>query len=196
MNCLYFTILYAAGIINELGPESISAISCILNLPLDDFRKSDSSSSTKTHLGLVFGLTGAGVVVLVIILGLYYLWDRKWRKKSKPDLDDEDQEDYIGVHSHDQEISKRYLVYDYMPNGNLDDQQGQSHLRTTRVAGTHKYLAPEYALYGHGAPEREERHFTSLCVNAHGLGLVAHEGGESGGCLGCLVVERRRWFDK
>ncbi|PSS02744.1 Receptor-like protein kinase [Actinidia chinensis var. chinensis] len=324
INCLFFTILYAAGIINDLGPDSTGAISCLLNLPLDDSHKGGSSSRTKKHLGLVFGLTGAGVVVLVIILGLYYLWDRKWRKQSKPDLsedqeglgfrpksimrpnvgskwftynelvkatenfstknligrgsfgivykgtladgsmvavkqlvesdfqgsqefyreveiisnlkhrnlvplkgycviDDEDQEDDIGVHNHDQEISRRYLVYDYMPNGNLDDhlfpsenhsgiinikqpltwpqrksiildvangliylhygvnpaiyhrdikaknilldadmrarvgdfglarqgQQGQSHLSTTRVAGTHGYLAPEYALYGH-----------------------------------------------
>ena len=118
---------------------------------------------------------------------------------------------------YDERESQRYLVYDYMPNGNLDDhlfcsengirkqpltwpqrksiildvakglaylhygvkpaiyhrdikatnilldadmrarvadfglakqsREGQSHL-TTRVAGTHGYLAPEYALYG------------------------------------------------
>ena len=123
-----------------------------------------------------------------------------------------------GYEEYDERGSQRYLVYDYMPNGNLDDhlfpsgdsgigkspltwtqrksiildvakglaylhygvkpaiyhrdikatnilldadmrarvadfglakqiKEGQSHL-TTRVAGTHGYLAPEYALYG------------------------------------------------
>ncbi|CBI23773.3 unnamed protein product, partial [Vitis vinifera] len=54
-----------------------------------------------------------------------------------------------GGEGYDDRASPRYLVYDYMPNGNLDDhfREGQSHL-TTRVAGTHGYLAPEYALYG------------------------------------------------
>ncbi|CAL5381785.1 unnamed protein product [Camellia sinensis] len=79
INCLYFTILYAAGIINEFGPNSTGSITCILNLPLG----SQMGSSRNKHLALVLGLSGAGVVVLQIIslLGLYFLWYKKWRKK-------------------------------------------------------------------------------------------------------------------
>ncbi|KAL6329341.1 hypothetical protein AAG906_017646 [Vitis piasezkii] len=311
-NCFYFTILYAAGVVNEAGPESNGAMSCVLAVPLD----SHVGSASKSHSALVFGLTGVGVAVLVMscLLGLYFWWERKWGTKSKrsdsgffgvdledlggsrprvrpntgsiwfkiPDLvratDNFSQKNFIGRggfglvykgtladgsnvavkkiiesdiegdtefcneieiisnlkhrnlvplrgccvvdgdESYDDRASQRYLVYDYMPNGNLDDhlfskwengmgkkpltwpqrksiildvakglaylhygvkpaiyhrdikatnilldadmrarvadfglakqsREGQSHL-TTRVAGTHGYLAPEYALYG------------------------------------------------
>ncbi|XP_059648173.1 probable receptor-like protein kinase At1g11050 [Cornus florida] len=311
-DCFYFSILYAAGIVNEFGPESNGAMTCILGLSLTTPKGSD-----KNHSALVFGLTGASVAVLVMscLLGLYFWWDRKWRKKdswfdsgsgfdleelggSRPQrrptsvsiwfkidelekaTDNFSQKNFIGrggfgivykgtlsdgttvavkkiIESDFQgnaefcnevEIisnlkhrnlvplrgccvtgeyadgeesgGERYLVYDYMPNGNLDDhlflssanpsgigklpltwpqrksiildvakglaylhygvkpaiyhrdikatnilldadmkarvadfglakqiREGQSHL-TTRVAGTHGYLAPEYALYG------------------------------------------------
>ncbi|KAJ9687447.1 hypothetical protein PVL29_016080 [Vitis rotundifolia] len=315
-DCFYFTVLYAAGIVNEAGPESTGAMSCVLAVPLD----SDVGSGSKSHSALVFGFTGAGVAVLVMscLLGLYFWWERKRGKKSKrsgsgffgvdledlggsrprvrpntgsiwfkiPDLeratDNFSQKNFIGRggfglvykgtladgsnvavkkiiesdiqvdadfcneieiisnlkhrnlvplrgccvvdggEGYDDRASPRYLVYDYMPNGNLDDhlflkwengngngmgkkpltwpqrksiildvakglaylhygvkpaiyhrdikatnilldadmrarvadfglakqsREGQSHL-TTRVAGTHGYLAPEYALYG------------------------------------------------
>ncbi|XP_050375573.1 probable receptor-like protein kinase At1g11050 [Argentina anserina] len=311
-DCWYFTILYAAGIINELGPESDGAVSCILGVSMD------LVSSKKSNTALVFGLTGAGVAVFVMssLLGLYFWYDRRWRNKrvvgsrmdSGFDLDEREsrirvrpntgsiwfkiqdlekatnnfsQKNFIGrggfgvvykgvlpdgttvavkkviesdfqgdaefcneveiisnlkhrnlvplrgccvvegEDNYEERGSHRYLVYDYMPNGNLDDHlflslstsqsgiarrpltwpqrkgiildvakglaylhygvkpaiyhrdikatnilldvdmkarvadfglakqsmEGQSHL-TTRVAGTHGYLAPEYALYG------------------------------------------------
>ncbi|RVW43481.1 putative receptor-like protein kinase [Vitis vinifera] len=287
-DCFYFTVLYAAGIVNEAGPESTGAMSCVLAVPLN----SDEGSSSKSHSALIFGFTGAGVAVLVMscLLGLYF-WAAVrpntgsiWFKI--PDLeratDNFSQKNFIGRggfglvykgtladgstvavkkiiesdiqvdadfcneieiisnlkhrnlvplrgccvvdggEGYDDRASPRYLVYDYMPNGNLDDhlfskwengngngmgkkpltwpqrksiildvakglaylhygvkpaiyhrdikatnilldadmrarvadfglakqsREGQSHL-TTRVAGTHGYLAPEYALYG------------------------------------------------
>ncbi|PRQ19841.1 putative protein kinase RLK-Pelle-RKF3 family [Rosa chinensis] len=313
-DCWYFTILYAAGIINEFGPESNGAASCIFGLSMD----SNVGSPKKSNTGLVFGLTGAGVAVFVMssLLGLYFWYDRRWRNKrvvgsrmdSGFDLDEREarirvrpntgsiwfkiqdlekatnnfsQKNFIGrggfglvykgvlsdgttvavkkviesdfqgdaefcneveiisnlkhrnlvplrgccvvegEDNYEERGSNRYLVYDYMPNGNLDDHlslslsssqrgierrpltwpqrkgiildvakglaylhygvkpaiyhrdikatnilldvdmrarvadfglakqsmEGQSHL-TTRVAGTHGYLAPEYALYG------------------------------------------------
>ncbi|XP_037497419.1 probable receptor-like protein kinase At1g11050 [Jatropha curcas] len=307
MDCFYFTVLYAAGIVNEFGPESDGAVTCIFGLDL----YSNVGSSNKGHSGLVFGLTGAGVAVLVMssLLGLYFWYDKKGRKRNIPgfpfDLEEQgsrpklrpntgsiwfkiqdlekatdnfSQKNFIGRggfgfvykgnlsdgtivavkriiesdfqgdaefcneveiisnlkhrnlvplrgccvvdedEDHVDRGSQRYLVYDYMPNGNLDDhlfpssdnlienklltwpqrksiildvakglaylhygvkpaiyhrdikatnilldadmrarvadfglakqsREGQSHL-TTRVAGTHGYLAPEYALYG------------------------------------------------
>ncbi|XP_016478175.2 putative receptor-like protein kinase At1g11050 [Nicotiana tabacum] len=298
-DCFYFTVLYAAGIVNEFGPESSGAISCIFSIDLNE------SSSSKRHLALIFGLAGAGIAILCmsIMLGLYYWWNKRWRKNDDVEMEDTvsrrrmrpktavwfkiqelekatdnfTQKNFIGrggfgvvykgtladgtvvavkkvIESDFQEKdefcneveiisnlkhrnlvplrgccvtdenriesgeSERYLVYDYMPNGNLDghlfhvnqdgkmkqpltwpqrkniildvakglaylhygvkpaiyhrdikatnilldadmrarvadfglvkqSREGQSHL-TTRVAGTHGYLAPEYALYG------------------------------------------------
>lgn len=311
VECFYFTILYAAGIVNKFGPESDGAVTCIFGLSVT----SQNGSGSRTHPALVFGLTGAGAAVLVMscLLGLYLFWIRRWRKKkdagssSNSGLELEgigsrirvrpktgsiwfkiqelekatnnfSQKNFIGrggfglvykgtlsdgslvavkkivesdfqgdaefcneveiisnlkhrnlvplrgccvvdedENPEDGNGSHRYLVYDYMPNGNLDDhiffhqmginkkpltwpqrksiildvakglaylhygvkpaiyhrdikatnilldadmrarvadfglakqsREGQSHL-TTRVAGTHGYLAPEYALYG------------------------------------------------
>ncbi|XP_048437617.1 probable receptor-like protein kinase At1g11050 [Pyrus x bretschneideri] len=307
-DCWYFTILYAAGIVNEFGPESNGAVSCIFGLSFDS-----NASSKKSNTALVFGLTGGGVAVFVMcsLLGLYFWYDRRWKNKGMEsgfDLEELDsrsrvrpntgsiwfkiqdlekatnnfsQKNFIGrggfavvykgvlqdgttvavkkvidsdmqgdaefcneveiisnlkhrnlvplrgccvvegEDNYEEQGSHRYLVYDYMPNGNLDDHlftsqpsnpsgterrpltwpqrksiildvakglaylhygvkpaiyhrdikatnilldadmkarvadfglakqsmEGQSHL-TTRVAGTHGYLAPEYALYG------------------------------------------------
>ncbi|KAK9286997.1 hypothetical protein L1049_015405 [Liquidambar formosana] len=315
-DCFYFTILYAAGIINEFGPESTGAMSCIFGLSI----KTQAGSASKSHSALVFGSTGAGVAVLVMFcfLGLYYLWNRRKKMNARfnsgYEADEEEQggsklrlrpntgsiwfkihelekatdnfspKNFIGrggfglvykgtlpdgttvavkrviesdfqgdaefcneveiisnlkhrnlvplrgccvidgdqnYEHYEESGSQRYLVYDYMPNGNLDNhlflssskdgsgigkkpltwpqrksiildvakglaylhygvkpaiyhrdikatnilldadmrarvadfglakqsREGQSHL-TTRVAGTHGYLAPEYALYG------------------------------------------------
>ncbi|KAL7198544.1 hypothetical protein ACSBR2_020937 [Camellia fascicularis] len=38
-------------------------------------------------------------------------------------------------------------------------REGQSHLTTSKVAGTHGYLAPEYALYGHFSKKSDVRSF-------------------------------------
>ncbi|KAK4777625.1 hypothetical protein SAY87_017812 [Trapa incisa] len=313
VDCWYTTILYAAGIVNSLGPESDGAMSCILSLSLE------SSPGSNQQSNLVFGLTGAGVAVVVMccLLGLCLWYKGIWRRvrggnahgthrdlgvdlevtgsttRLRPkagsiwfkirDLekatDDFSQKNFIGrggfglvyrgtlqdgtdvavkkiiesdfqgdaefcneveiisnlkhrnlvplrgccvINGHEgATYGQRYLVYDYMPNGNLDDhlflppnngqskggrkalawpqrksiildvakglaylhygvkpaifhrdikatnilldadmrarvadfglvkqsREGQSHL-TTRVAGTHGYLAPEYALYG------------------------------------------------
>ncbi|KAB2051021.1 hypothetical protein E1A91_A12G028200v1 [Gossypium mustelinum] len=303
-DCFYFTVLYAAGIANEFGPESNGGLKCAFSLALNE----QSSSSSKRHSVLVFGLTGAGVALLVAfcLLGLYFWYEKRFTKKRVGGSDSNFEEQrfrpklrpntgsiwfkledlekatdnfanknfigrggfgfvYKGVlpdgkvvavkriiesefqgdeefcneveiisnlkhrnlvplrgccmmegdESYDDKGCRRYLVYDYMPNGNLDDhlfhsklaskplswpqrkniivdvakglaylhygvkpaiyhrdikatnilldaemrarvadfglakqsREGQSHL-TTRVAGTHGYLAPEYALYG------------------------------------------------
>ncbi|XP_061337187.1 probable receptor-like protein kinase At1g11050 [Gastrolobium bilobum] len=311
LDCFYFAILYAAGIVNEFGPESNGAVTCIFSIPV----YSQVGSGGKSHQALVFGLTGAGVALLVMssLLALYVWYDRKHRRKKLEtfqfDFDPEEpgsrrrlrpntgsiwfkieelekatdnfstknfigrggfglvfkgtlsdgsvvavkrilESDFQGdvefcneveiisnlkhrnlvplrgccvadeheSKNYDDSGSQRYLVYDYMPNGNLEDhlfistdpqkaknsltwpqrksiivdvakglaylhygvkpaiyhrdikatnilldedmrarvadfglakqsREGQSHL-TTRVAGTHGYLAPEYALYG------------------------------------------------
>ncbi|CAK8530194.1 unnamed protein product [Lathyrus sativus] len=310
LSCFYFAILYAAGIVNEFGPESNGAVTCAFSVPV----YSQTGSGSKSRQGLVFGLTGAGVALFVMssLLGLYVWYDRKRMRQRKLetfqfDFDPEEQgsrrrlrpntgsiwykiqelekatdnfssknfigrggfglvfkgtladgsvvavkrvleSDFQGDAEFCNEVeiisnlkhrnllplrgccvvdesenygdrgSQRYLVYDYMPNGNLEDhlflskdpskpnksltwplrkniildvakglaylhygvkpaiyhrdikatnilldedmrarvadfglakqsREGQSHL-TTRVAGTHGYLAPEYALYG------------------------------------------------
>lgn len=302
IDCFYFAILYAAGIVNEFGPESNGAVSCIFGII------PESGSKKKHHSLLIFGLTGGIVAILVMsgLVGMYFWWERRknrdrlgdWgleesgsRPRVRPNTgsiwfkihelekatDNFSSKNFIGrggfgivyrgvlsdgsvvavkkvlesefegnsefcneveiisnlkhrnlvllrgccVNGKDEDYERRedqrYLVYDYMPNGNLDDhlfpsssgllkppltwpqrksiildvakglaylhygvkpaiyhrdikatnilldadmrarvadfglakqsREGQSHL-TTRVAGTHGYLAPEYALYG------------------------------------------------
>lgn len=297
-NCFYFAVLYAAGIVNQLGAESNGATSCIFGLSLI----SNTGSSGGSHSALVFGVIGAvvGTLLMSSLLGLYVWWIRICRKRNdvgeeesgsrlrrpttlsiwykmeeleratdnfsaknfigrggfgmvyKGTLDDGTvvavkkiiESDIQGNIEFCNEVeiisnlkhrnlvplrgccvaengpgdSERYLVYDFMPNGNLEDRlfpaidggnwwppltwpqrksiimdvvkglaylhygvkpaifhrdvkatnilldadmrarvadfglakqsrEGESHL-TTRVAGTHGYLAPEYALYG------------------------------------------------
>ncbi|KAL3538540.1 hypothetical protein ACH5RR_001906 [Cinchona calisaya] len=78
--CFYFTVLYAAGIVNKFGPQSNAAISCIFNLQL---------KNKKGHSALIFGLTGAslGVLVVCLILGLYSWWAKKWRGRGDQSFD-------------------------------------------------------------------------------------------------------------
>lgn len=299
--CFYFSILYAAGIVNEFGPESPKSAACILGLAL----AASESRSKRWVFELVFALLGA-LVVIVVGSGtvvIYLWWIRRKRRRAaheeyvgsfkakvKPstgaiwfgiqeleratdgfsqrnligrggygvvykgvlgngtqvavkkinDIDSKGDEEFSNeveiisnikhrnllplrgccVTSDDSRGKQRFLVYDYMPNGSLDDhifsdidristkrvqplswpqrksiildvakglaylhhgvkpaiyhrdikatnilldeelqarvadfglakqsKEGQSHL-TTRVAGTHGYLAPEYALYG------------------------------------------------
>ncbi|KAJ6861513.1 receptor-like protein kinase [Populus alba x Populus x berolinensis] len=90
-DCFYFAVLYAAGIVNEFGPESDGVVSCIFGLDLN----SRVGSASNSHSALVFGLTGAGVAILLIssLLGLYLWYDKKWRRKKNPgfgfDLDEQ-----------------------------------------------------------------------------------------------------------
>ncbi|XP_052203899.1 probable receptor-like protein kinase At1g11050 [Diospyros lotus] len=299
--CFYYTVLYAAGVVNRHGPKSMGALLCIFGLPMSSLESGSNSVSTSFR-ALVYGSAGAGASALGVfcLIGLY-LWWNSWRSlkssrvcssfriKTGPrwykikDLEratdgfstkniigrgqfgivykgtlqdgtrvaikrvlesdvegNPEFQNEVGItgalkhrnlvplrgccvvseddSSGDGE-SQRYLVYDYMPNGSLNDhlfpsdqspvgakkpltwpqrksiildvakalaylhygvkpaiyhrdikptnilldegmrarvadfglakqsREGQSHL-TTRVAGTHGYLAPEYALYG------------------------------------------------
>ncbi|RVW43476.1 putative receptor-like protein kinase [Vitis vinifera] len=281
-DCFYFTILYAAGVVNEAGPESNGAMSCVLAVPLDSHvgesggRKSKRSDSgffgvdledlggsrprVRPNTGSIWfkipdleratdnfsqknfiGRGGCGLVYKGTLAdGSNVAVKKIIESDIQGDTEFCNEIEIIsnlkhrnlvplrgccvvdGDESYDDRASQRYLVYDYMPNGNLDDhlfskwengngngmgkkpltwpqrksiildvakglaylhygvkpaiyhrdikatnilldadmrarvadfglakqsREGQSHL-TTRVAGTHGYLAPEYALYG------------------------------------------------
>ncbi|XP_074572533.1 putative receptor-like protein kinase At1g11050 [Curcuma longa] len=299
--CFYLTVLYASGVVNQLGTEDPRAAGCILGLavasPAPDHHKSHSAAIFAS----VFGALGFLLVVGAVAL---FAWRSRFKKKKnsisalsgrssrsyprpntgsiwfdihelekatagfsqgnfigrggfgvvykgtlpdgtmvavkkmlEPDVDGGDEEfrNEVEIISHlrhrnlvslrgccitqdvsAEEAKQRYLVFDYMPNGSLNDhlfgnagemrkpltwlqrksiildvakglvylhygvkpaiyhrdikatnilldgemrarvadfglakqsKEGESHL-TTRVAGTHGYLAPEYALYG------------------------------------------------
>ncbi|PIN18201.1 Serine/threonine protein kinase [Handroanthus impetiginosus] len=292
--CFYYTVLYAAGVVNELGPLSTGALSCIFGLPL-------TLQTSDDKWAIALGSVGVGfvIVVLTCLAGFWLSLTKgqkvsadflsfesdsegdgllNWRPKAdslwfkiqdlekatdkfsdknligqgqfgvvykgklqdgtmiavKKVIDSDFQEDddfqreveIISTLKHRNLVpligcckegeSQKYLVYDYMPNGNLDShlfpqqkaskqpmswpqrksiildvanaiaylhhgvnppiyhrdikptnilldsymrarvadfglakqgKEGESHL-TTRIAGTHGYLAPEYALYG------------------------------------------------
>ncbi|XP_061372190.1 probable receptor-like protein kinase At1g11050 [Gastrolobium bilobum] len=73
--CFYFTILYAAAVVNQFGPTDVGTASCILGLPLSI----KGSSHREEVLKLVFGLLGAliGVVLAFVLIIMYRKWDRR-----------------------------------------------------------------------------------------------------------------------
>ncbi|KAH7524551.1 hypothetical protein FEM48_Zijuj06G0131400 [Ziziphus jujuba var. spinosa] len=79
--CFYFTARYAAGIVNDLGPEDPRAAACILGLPLS---RSPEDKPSNTTLKFVFGLLGALISVLLFlgVFILYRRWDKKTRQKA------------------------------------------------------------------------------------------------------------------
>ncbi|KMT12591.1 hypothetical protein BVRB_5g098310 [Beta vulgaris subsp. vulgaris] len=74
--CFFFTIFYAAGIVNQFGPEDPRSAACILGLPLlSDHYGYDQSSgklSKNTLFKLVFGVFGA-IIGVTIVIGLIYM---------------------------------------------------------------------------------------------------------------------------
>ncbi|KAL2343161.1 hypothetical protein Fmac_004446 [Flemingia macrophylla] len=73
-DCFYFTALYMAGVVNEFGPESRGALSCILILLVN--WQFDSRDGRRA---LVIGLIIASFALLaIILLGLgFYFWYTK-----------------------------------------------------------------------------------------------------------------------
>ncbi|KAK7359092.1 hypothetical protein VNO77_01038 [Canavalia gladiata] len=84
-DCFYFIVLYISGVVNEFGPESKGAMSCILELPLN----SQVGSRRKSHHhALVIGLVAASSAFLVILLSLlgFYFWYKRWVKRKNVEV--------------------------------------------------------------------------------------------------------------
>lgn len=73
--CFHYTILYAAGVVNELGPESTGALSCIFGLPLIPTAGGGDRS-------LVLASTGAGFAAVVVTC-LIGFWLRRGGRREK-----------------------------------------------------------------------------------------------------------------
>ncbi|RYR17652.1 hypothetical protein Ahy_B03g062353 isoform A [Arachis hypogaea] len=86
-DCFYFSILYAAGIANELGPESRGAMSCIYELPLISDQGRGARRRSHNH-ALVFGLIGASIGILVVssLIGLCLWYNRLGTRKAAENL--------------------------------------------------------------------------------------------------------------
>lgn len=81
--CFFFAILYAAGVVNDFGPEDVRSAACIFGLPLSRSANGGGPSDHRTRrfvFGFVGGLVGIGGGV---VLFMVY---RKWDKKKKQDL--------------------------------------------------------------------------------------------------------------
>ncbi|KAL5779360.1 hypothetical protein ACOSQ2_010097 [Xanthoceras sorbifolium] len=77
--CFYFSVLYAAGVIND--PKDASTAACILGLPLvrSGTNKSSSQLSNRSLIRLVVGLSGSLVGVL-LACGAIILYRKRKRK--------------------------------------------------------------------------------------------------------------------
>ncbi|XP_062096724.1 probable receptor-like protein kinase At1g11050 [Humulus lupulus] len=81
--CFYLTVLYAAGIVSELGPKDPSTATCILGLPLSSSATTDEISK-KSLSKIVGGCLGAiiGVLLAGVLIIMYRRWDGKRRKNA------------------------------------------------------------------------------------------------------------------
>ncbi|KAJ6920101.1 receptor-like protein kinase [Populus alba x Populus x berolinensis] len=77
--CFYYTCLYAAGIVSELGPLDAKTAACTLALPLANSGTEKPAKSKDKLLKLVFGLLGSliGVLLAFGLIAMYRKWDRK-----------------------------------------------------------------------------------------------------------------------
>ncbi|KAL4183709.1 hypothetical protein AMTRI_Chr11g99620 [Amborella trichopoda] len=85
--CFYYAILYAAAFGNSKGPQDLGTAFCILGLPLAPPRK----SGFRKRIAVVFGSSGAGVVVILMsaICAMYLWWRRRRPEKGLILKDDE-----------------------------------------------------------------------------------------------------------
>ncbi|KAG9457125.1 hypothetical protein H6P81_001633 [Aristolochia fimbriata] len=80
VDCFYFTVLYAAGIVSQIGPENTTAAACILGLALA--KTAAAAAGEKLPHPLLIGLIGAfiGAAILVGFSTAIYLWVYRRRK--------------------------------------------------------------------------------------------------------------------
>ncbi|CAA6660401.1 unnamed protein product [Spirodela intermedia] len=80
-DCFYFTATYAAGVVNDLGPDNPVTAACIFGLPIASLTPTEGGGG-KNRSALVFGLIGAAVAIVVIsclLAGAYF-----WRGRRRP----------------------------------------------------------------------------------------------------------------
>jgi serine/threonine protein kinase len=80
--CFYYTILYAAGVVNQFGPYDAGSASCVLAMPLSSSNSNRSNGSRhERSIKLISGFVGA-LAGVCLVLGLFFVY-RKWDKKRK-----------------------------------------------------------------------------------------------------------------
>lgn len=67
--CFHYTILYAAGVVNELGAESDGALSCIFGLPLLSAGGGGGGDRSLLFVSIGAGFAAAVVVVVTSLIG-------------------------------------------------------------------------------------------------------------------------------
>ncbi|KAK1348049.1 Protein kinase domain-containing protein [Heracleum sosnowskyi] len=82
VGCFYYTVLFAAAMATKFGPESRSALVCPFGLPMVPNKRSSGTAK----LALIFGLTGAGLalVVMLCLCKLSCWWTNLRKKRRKP----------------------------------------------------------------------------------------------------------------
>ncbi|PON80496.1 Serine/threonine protein kinase [Parasponia andersonii] len=114
-DCWLFTILYAAGIVNNFGPESKGVVSCLLSA---DFQSSLKTGNGKQSKKLSVVLAGAIVSIALLILcaapSIYYL------RRRKGDRENIDRNQALRLYDNERQI------VDYIQSGQFreDEKKG------------------------------------------------------------------------
>ncbi|GFY94721.1 protein kinase superfamily protein [Actinidia rufa] len=174
IDCFYFTILYAAGLVNEFGPESTGSVSCIFRaldrkwrkegdgfgsafdldpeefgsrprmrpntgsiwFKIDELAKATDNFSQKNFIGRGgFGVVYKGNLADGTVVAVKRIIDSDFHGNEEfcnevEIISNLKHRNLVPLRGccvtgedgdYEERESLRYLVYDYMPNGNLDD---------------------------------------------------------------------------
>lgn len=82
-DCFYFTILYAAGIANELGPRDVTTANCIFGLPITSSAANDSDHLSKKNILKLVAIFLGALMGVLLAFGIIVLHRNREREKKR-----------------------------------------------------------------------------------------------------------------
>ncbi|XP_008783314.1 probable receptor-like protein kinase At1g11050 [Phoenix dactylifera] len=88
-NCFFLATVYAAGVVNQYGPEDTRAAGCIFGLALSS---SSSPSRSKSHAAAIFAPIAAALALVLLLsaVGFYLRRSRSKKRRSLSSLDNQE----------------------------------------------------------------------------------------------------------
>lgn len=82
-DCFYFAVLYAAGIVNELGPGDVTTANCIIGLPISSTASKDSDHLSKKNVLKLAAIFLGALMGVLLAFGVIVLHRKREREKKR-----------------------------------------------------------------------------------------------------------------